>query len=100
MSAACSGFVYAVFRDFGISLNRNSASMANNGVAVSKSDLQAGDLVFFNTGGDSTISHVGIYMGDGNYIHSTDGAAYGVTITSMSSSYSVNTYVTARRVIR
>lgn len=96
----CSGFVYAVFRDFGISLNRSSASMASNGVAVSKSDLQAGDLVFFNTGGDSTISHVGIYMGDGNYIHSTDGAAYGVTITSMSSTYSVNTYVTARRVIR
>ena len=96
----CSGFVYAVFRDFGISLNRSSASMASNGVAVSKSDLQAGDLVFFNTGGDSTISHVGIYMGDGNYIHSTDGAAYGVTVTSLSSSYSANTYVTARRVIR
>lgn len=96
----CSGFVYAVFRDFGISLNRSSSSMASNGVAVSKSDLQAGDLVFFNTGGDSTISHVGIYMGDGNYIHSTDGAAYGVTVTSLSSSYSANTYVTARRVIR
>lgn len=96
----CSGFVYAVFRDFGISLNRSSASMASNGVAVSKSELQAGDLVFFNTGGNSTISHVGIYMGDGNYIHSTDGAAYGVTITSLSSTYSANTYVTARRVIR
>lgn len=96
----CSGFVYAVFRDFSISLNRSSASMASNGVAVSKSDLQAGDLVFFNAGGDSGISHVGIYMGDGNYIHSTDGAAYGVTVTSMSSSYSANTYVTARRVIR
>lgn len=96
----CSGFVYAVFRDFGISLNRSSASMASNGVPVSKSDLQAGDLVFFNAGGDSAISHVGIYMGNGSYIHSTDGAAYGVTVTSLNSGYSANTYVTARRVIR
>ncbi len=74
--------------------------MVSNGIEVSKSDLQAGDLVFFNAGGSSGISHVGIYMGDGNYIHSTDGAAYGVTTTSLSSSYSANTYVTARRVIR
>ncbi len=96
----CSGFVYAVLRDFGISVNRTSSGMASNGIAVEKSDLQAGDLVFFNSGGNSGISHVGIYMGDGNYIHSTDGAAYGVTITSLNSSYSARTYVTARRVIR
>ncbi|AMJ41671.1 SH3 domain-containing protein [Anaerotignum propionicum] len=96
----CSGFVYAVMKNYGINLNRSSYSMVSNGVEVSKSDLQAGDLVFFNTGGNSGISHVGIYMGDGNYIHSTDGAAYGVTTTSLSSSYSANTYVTARRVIR
>lgn len=96
----CSGFVYAVLRDFGISVNRSSASMASNGVEVAKSQLQAGDLVFFNSGGNSRISHVGIYMGDGNYIHSTDGAAYGVTVTPLNSGYSANTYVTARRVIR
>ncbi|WP_352401096.1 SH3 domain-containing protein [Anaerotignum sp.] len=96
----CSGFVYAVLKNFGITLNRSSYDMANNGVAVSKSELQAGDLVFFNSGGNSRISHVGIYMGDGNYIHSTDGAAYGVTITALNSGYSANTYVTARRVIR
>lgn len=95
----CSGFVYAVLKNFGISVNRSSASMASNGVPVEKSNLQAGDLVFFNTGGNSQISHVGIYMGDGSYIHATDGAPYGVTITSLNSSYSRNTYVTARRVI-
>ena len=71
----CSGFVYSVYKNFGISLNRNSAAMASNGVEVSKSNLQAGDLVFFNTGGDSKISHVGIYCGDGTYVHSTDGKA-------------------------
>lgn len=96
----CSGFVYSVMKNYGISLNRSSYSMASNGVEVSKDELQAGDLVFFNSGGDSGICHVGIYMGDGNYIHSTDGAAYGVTTTSLNSSYSANTYVTARRVIR
>lgn len=96
----CSGFVYSVMKNFGINLNRSSYSMVSNGVEVSKSELQAGDLVFFNSGGDSRISHVGIYMGDGNYIHSTDGAAYGVTITALNSGYSANTYVTARRVLR
>ena len=96
----CSGFVYSVMRNFGISLNRSSYEMVNNGVAVDKSELVAGDLVFFNSGGNSRISHVGIYMGDGNYIHSTDGAGYGVVITSLSSDYSARTYVTARRVIQ
>lgn len=96
----CSGFVYAVYKNFGITLNRSSASMASNGVEVSKSNLQAGDLVFFNSGGNSSISHVGIYCGDGTYVHSTDGAAYGVTVTSLNSGYSANTYVTARRVLK
>ena len=96
----CSGFVYAVYKNFGITLNRSSATMVSNGVEVSKSNLQAGDLVFFNSGGDSGICHVGIYCGDGTYVHSTDGKAYGVTVTSLSSSYRANTYVTARRVLK
>ena len=62
--------------------------------------LQAGDLVFFNSGGNSRICHVGIYCGDGTYVHSTDGAAYGVTVTDLNSGYSARTYVTARRVLR
>lgn len=96
----CSGFVYSVMKHFGVSLNRSSYTMVNDGIEVSKSELAVGDLVFFNSGGNSRISHVGIYLGDGTYIHSTDGAAYGVTITSLSSGYSANTYVTARRVLR
>ena len=95
----CSGFVYAVYKNFGITLNRSSASMASNGLEVAKADLQAGDLVFFNKGGDSAISHVGIYCGDGTYVHSTDGKGNGVTVTSLNSGYSGNTYVTARRVL-
>ena len=96
----CSGFVYSVYKNFGISLNRSSYQMVNNGVEVSKSNLQAGDLVFFNTGGDSRISHVGIYCGDGTYVHSTDGKGNGVTVTDLNSGYSAKTYVTARRVLR
>ena len=96
----CSGFVYAVYKNFGITLNRSSYQMVNNGVEVSKSNLQAGDLVFFNTGGDSKISHVGIYCGDGTYVHSTDGKGNGVTVTDLNSGYSAKTYVTARRVLR
>ncbi len=95
----CSGFVYAVLRDFGVSVSRSSATMVNNGVSINKSELQAGDLVFFNTGGNSGISHVGIYMGDGNYIHSTDGKGNGVTITPLNTGYSARTYVCARRVL-
>ena len=95
----CSGFVYAVYKNFGITLNRSSVSMASEGVEVSKANLQAGDLVFFNTGGSSSISHVGIYCGDGTYVHSTDGKGNGVTVTSLNSGYSENTYVTARRIL-
>ena len=83
----CSGFVYAVYKNFGITLSRSSASMTSNGVEVSKANLQAGDLVFFNTGGNSSISHVGIYCGDGTYVHSTDGKGNGVTGTNLNSGF-------------
>lgn len=95
----CSGFVYSVYKNFGVSLNRSSYDMVKNGVEVPYGQLAAGDLVFFNAGGSSGISHVGMYMGDGNYIHSTDSGPNAVTITSLSSPYSAKTYVTARRVM-
>ncbi len=95
----CSGFTYAVFKNFGINLNRTSSAQYSNGVAVSKANLQAGDLVFFNTGGSSSISHVGIYIGNNQYIHSTDGSGNGVCIASLNSAYALRTYYGARRVI-
>ena len=99
----CSGFVYSVFKNFGISLQRSSASMAySDGVEISKSELTAGDLVFFDTDGvnDGGISHVGIYIGGNQYIHSSSGKVYGVTISSLTDDYSARTYVMAKRVIR
>ena len=99
----CSGFVYSVMKNFGVSLNRSSAAMASNGVYVERSALQAGDLVFFDTTNAKNqgyISHVGIYMGDGKIIHSSSGKQWGVTINSLSEVYYDTKYVTARRVLR
>ncbi|MHC1720186.1 MAG: NlpC/P60 family protein [Clostridiaceae bacterium] len=61
----CSGFTSYVFRHFGISLPRTSSSQQSVGVAVSRSELRPGDLVFFG----SPAHHVGIYVGNGCYIH-------------------------------
>lgn len=96
----CSGYVYAVMKHFGISVNRSSSTMVSNGIAVNKAELAMGDLVFFATDGTGNISHVGIYIGNNQYIHSSDGKANCVTISNMNDAYSKNTYVTARRVVR
>ena len=98
----CSGFVYSVYNHFGVHLDRTSASMGTDGSRVSKSDLQPGDLVLFDTTGvnDGHISHVGIYIGNGQFMHSSSSKkTWGVTISSLSEAYYQRTYVTARRVI-
>lgn len=64
----CSGFTQQVYKNFGVSLQRTSRSQyASNGYAVSKSNLKPGDLVFY---GYSSVSHVAIYVGNGQIIHS------------------------------
>ena len=95
----CSGFIYSVYKDFGITLDRRSRDQINDGPRVAKEDLRPGDLIFFNTGGESEISHVGMYIGNGEYIHSTNGAANGVTISDINSDYALNTYVGAARIL-
>ena len=93
----CSGFTSYVYSNYGVSLPRTAAGQAGVGVEVSRSDLVPGDLVFFNTFGG--ISHVGIYVGDNSFIHSTVPGDT-VKISSMSSSYYSSRYVCARRVMR
>jgi len=93
----CSGFVQYVFKNAGITLNRTAASQASHGTKVSKSELVAGDLVFFNCNGGG-IDHVGIYIGNGKFIHA-ESYRKGVTITELSDSYYARTYVTARRIL-
>lgn len=96
----CSGFVHHVFRDFGIVLYRNSAAMTQNGVPVGRDELLPADLLFFATAGGNRISHVGLYIGDGYFIHATvPGANGGVVISSLYEAYYVRTFRTARRVL-
>ena len=91
----CSGFVTRVFEEaHQMQLPRNSAAMARYGKKVDKDDLQPGDLVFFKR---VRIDHVGIYMGDGYFIHSQSGI--GVTYTKLESPYFSTHYAGAKRVL-
>lgn len=95
----CSGFTSAVMRNFGIGVGRSSRDQVNDGVSVDKGNLQAGDLLFFNSGGNSGISHVGLYIGNNKFVHSASVRSGGVIISGLNEAYYLNTYVTARRVI-
>ncbi|SHJ93127.1 C40 family peptidase [Paramaledivibacter caminithermalis] len=95
----CSGFTSYVFKKCGIKLPRTSREQAKVGKKVSKSDLQAGDLVFFNRNGKGTyITHVGIYIGNGQFIHASSGSKYSVIISDITTGSYNKRYVTARRV--
>jgi len=91
----CSGFTCYVFRKFGINLPRRSIDQRYVGVAVSKSNLAPGDLVCFGSPG-----HVGIYIGNGQFIHASSGSRKRVVIDNLSSSYYQKRYVCARRVLK
>ncbi len=95
----CSGFVYYVYQQYGYQLQRRaSLQYAHNGVSVSKSQLQPGDLVFFSDSVDP-IGHVGMYIGDGYFIHASSGKGC-VCITALEgSSYYINHYTGAKRII-
>ena len=92
----CSGFTQYVFKQMGYSIKRTAAQQLTCGYEVS--NLQLGDLVFFEntytTGADA--SHVGIYVGDNQFIHAASG---GVKVTDLSDDYYAARYIGARRVI-
>lgn len=93
----CSGFVSYVCKQNGFTVNRTASAQMSNGTAVSKAQLQPGDLVFFNSGNSSKLAtHVGIYLGGGQFIHSSTPST-GVIISDINSSYYSNSFVGARR---
>lgn len=94
----CSGFTSYVYRHFGYTLNRTASGQLSNGVSVSKSELQPGDLVFFKTGGSKPVSHVGIYVGGGQFIHASTNT-YEVRYDNLTSGYYNNVYMYARRIL-
>ncbi|WP_163970297.1 C40 family peptidase [Oceanobacillus halotolerans] len=93
----CSGFVYYMFNQHGVDMSRTtSASLYNQGTTISNANLQPGDLVFFAVNSPNTISHVGFYMGDNQWISAT--SSKGIAIYSMDNSYWSKYYVGAKRV--
>lgn len=92
----CSGFVQYVYKHFDIGLPRTAAAQATAGDRVDKANLSPGDLVFFNTEG-SGINHVGIYAGNGRFIHSSSPNSGGVIYTSLGESFYSKSYAGARR---
>ncbi|NYB75384.1 C40 family peptidase [Sedimentibacter hydroxybenzoicus DSM 7310] len=95
----CSGFVQYVMSNFGVIMPRSSTEQYSVGTPVEESQLMPGDLVFFKyTKSSSNLSHVGIYVGDGNFIHSTVPGDT-VKISSLTTGYFANYYYGSTRVI-
>lgn len=91
----CSGFTQKVFKEkFGIDLPRTTLTQVNVGIEVKKSDLKMGDLVFFKT--SRTNKHVGIYMGNGDFLHSS---VKGIQFTKLDKPFYKDSYWTARRIM-
>ena len=97
----CSGLIGYVYRDVaGISLPRTTREMISMQAAnVGKEGLQTGDLIFFATNGGSQVSHAGIYVGEGRFVHApaTGGT---VKLDSLSKAYWQKAYLSAKRVLQ
>lgn len=95
----CSGFVKHVYKETaGLNLPRSARDMSSLGESVAKSDLKPGDLVFFNTR-RQPYSHVGIYKGNGEFVHASSTRLKAVTVSRMDQKYWASRYNGARRVL-
>jgi len=92
----CSGFVQHIFAQLGLQLPHSSQSQFLRGTPVAVSDLRAGDVIFFKNTYRPGISHVGIYSGDGEFIHCSS-ANHGVVVSRLDSKYYSRRYAGARR---
>ncbi|WP_291319833.1 NlpC/P60 family protein [Desulfonatronospira sp.] len=91
----CSGLTMVVYRHNGLDLPRVAARQYQSGTPVSRNSLQKGDLVFFDTRGSGKVTHVGIYTGNGRFIHAPS-SGRDVTGASLSSPYFRSRYLGAR----
>ncbi|HPG90027.1 MAG TPA: C40 family peptidase [Hyphomicrobium sp.] len=95
----CSGFVKFVYKESAdISLPRSAAEMSRKGEEVNQSELQPGDLVFFNTRKKPN-SHVGIYAGDGQFVHASSSHTKEVTVSRINEKYWASRFNGARRIL-
>ncbi len=84
----CSGFVYAVYRDLGVKIPRTSRDQSEiRGKKLFKNEIRVGDLLFFDTASRGHVNHVGIYIGNGKFIHASSGKAHSVTISDINAWY-------------
>lgn len=95
----CSGLSSYVYKQYGYDIHRRASEQYKyDGTSVAKSDLQQGDLVFFSSNGGSSVTHVGIYIGDGQFVHASTSNT-GVIISDLSSSYYTGAWYGAKRII-
>lgn len=94
----CSGFIYYVFDQLGYGLPRMADGQFEVGIPVSRNSLEPGDLVFFETY-EPGPSHVGIYIGNDQFIHASSGAGH-VTVTPLNKTYYRDRYLGARRILK
>jgi len=97
----CSGFTQKIYRDAGINIPRVSRDQARVGQFISYNNLRKGDLVFFDTHKKRTgkVTHVGIYLGAGNFIHASSGAKKIVIFNFNDKTFYKKRFLWARRVV-
>lgn len=95
----CSGLTQAVYRGWGISIPRTPAAQYQCGTHIAKSELVSGDLVFFQGTCRRGISHVGIYIGNGKFIHAAT-PREGIIVSALSERYYAQHYAGARRILK
>jgi cell wall-associated NlpC family hydrolase len=95
----CSGLVYRLLQMERVSAPRTAEGLFRVGLPVRKGDLRSGDLVFFKNTYKPGISHVGIYLVDGEFIHAS-GPEKGVTVSKLADPFFVEHYAGARRLLR
>lgn len=93
----CSGFVYYVYNSLGYPLSRMIVGMNQTGTYVPRDELQPGDIIIFANTYTTGLSHVGIYVGDGKFIHSPNSRSV-VRIDDLNSAYYSQHYYSARRI--
>jgi len=96
----CSGYVQYLYKKHHINLPRTAWAQSKKGIPVSPEHLQKGDLLFFLTDKKRGIpvTHVGIYLGDGNFIHAAS-KKKGIIISPLFSGHYARTFVSAKRVL-
>lgn len=91
----CSGFMQYIYAQFGYAIERTATAQLANGEEVSREELQAGDIVYFGYG--SVATHVGMYIGDGQFVHASTPAT-GVIVSSLDESWYAASYLCAHRI--